>query len=34
MARDNLLAIDQGTASTQVVPYDAKLRPVGQGHPR
>src|SRR5947209_170281 len=31
MARDHLLAIDQGTTSTRVVVYDARLRPVGQG---
>ena len=31
MARDHLLAIDQGTTSTRVVIYDARLRPVGQG---
>ncbi len=31
MARDHLLAIDQGTTSTRVVAYDARLRPVGQG---
>jgi glycerol kinase len=30
MARDHLLAIDQGTTSTRVVVYDARLRPVGQ----
>ncbi len=29
--RDHLLAIDQGTTSTRVVVYDARLRPVGQG---
>jgi glycerol kinase len=31
MARDHLLAIDQGTTSTRAVVYDARLRPVGQG---
>jgi glycerol kinase len=31
MARDHLLAIDQGTTSTRAVVYDRKLRPVGQG---
>jgi glycerol kinase len=31
MARDHLLVIDQGTTSTRVVVYDARLRPVGQG---
>ena len=31
MARDHLLSIDQGTTSTRVVVYDARLRPVGQG---
>jgi glycerol kinase len=31
MARDHLLVIDQGTTSTRVVIYDARLRPVGQG---
>jgi glycerol kinase len=31
MARDHLLAIDQGTTSTRVVVFDARLRPVGQG---
>jgi glycerol kinase len=31
MARDHLLAIDQGTTSTRSVVYDAQLRPVGQG---
>jgi glycerol kinase len=31
MARDHLLAIDQGTTSTRVVAFDARLRPVGQG---
>ena len=30
-ARDHILAIDQGTTSTRVVIYDARLRPVGQG---
>jgi glycerol kinase len=30
MARDHLLAIDQGTTSTRAVVYDARLRPVGQ----
>jgi glycerol kinase len=30
MPRDHLLAIDQGTTSTRVVVYDARLRPVGQ----
>ncbi len=30
MARDHLLAIDQGTTSTRVVAYDSRLRPVGQ----
>lgn len=30
MARDHLLAIDQGTTSTRVVVYDSALRPVGQ----
>ena len=30
MARDHLLVIDQGTTSTRVVVYDAKLQPVGQ----
>ncbi len=30
MARDHLLAIDQGTTSSRVVAYDARLRPVGQ----
>src|SRR5581483_11283343 len=30
MARDHLLAIDQGTTSSRVVVYDARLRPVGQ----
>ena len=31
MARDHLLAIDQGTTSTRAVVYDSRLRPVGQG---
>ncbi|MBX6312356.1 MAG: glycerol kinase GlpK [Isosphaeraceae bacterium] len=31
MARDHLLAIDQGTTSTRTVVYDSRLRPVGQG---
>ena len=31
MARDHLLAIDQGTTSTRAVVYDRTLRPVGQG---
>jgi glycerol kinase len=31
MARDCLLAIDQGTTSTRTVVYDRNLRPVGQG---
>jgi glycerol kinase len=31
MARDHLLVIDQGTTSTRVVIYDARLRPSGQG---
>src|SRR5689334_10464544 len=31
MARDHLLAIDQGTTSTRAVVYDHRLRPVGQG---
>jgi len=31
MARDYLLAIDQGTTSTRVVVYDARLKAVGQG---
>ena len=31
MPRDHLLAIDQGTTSTRVVVYDARLQPVGQG---
>src|SRR5689334_8370333 len=30
MARDHLLAIDQGTTSTRAVVYDNRLRPVGQ----
>jgi glycerol kinase len=30
MARDHLLAIDQGTTSTRAVVYDQRLRPVGQ----
>src|SRR3954454_21788855 len=30
MARDHLLAIDQGTTSSRVVVYDRRLRPVGQ----
>src|SRR3954467_14018448 len=30
MARDHLLAIDQGTTSTRAVVYDHRLRPVGQ----
>ena len=30
MARDHLLAIDQGTTSTRAVLYDDRLRPVGQ----
>ena len=30
MARDSLLAIDQGTTSTRAVVYDARLRTVGQ----
>jgi len=30
MARDHLLAIDQGTTSTRAVVYDARLTPVGQ----
>jgi glycerol kinase len=30
MARDHLLAIDQGTTSSRVVVYDARLRPVSQ----
>jgi glycerol kinase len=31
MARDHLLAIDQGTTSTRAVVFDANLQPVGQG---
>ena len=31
MARDHLLAIDQGTTSTRAVVYDRRLRPVGLG---
>ncbi len=31
MARDYLLAIDQGTTSSRAVVYDRALRPVGQG---
>lgn len=31
MARDHLLAIDQGTTSTRAVVYDRRLRPLGQG---
>ena len=31
MARDHLLAIDQGTTSTRAVVYDRGLRPVGLG---
>ncbi len=31
MARDHLLAIDQGTTSTRSLVYDRRLRPVGQG---
>ena len=31
MARDHLLAIDQGTTSSRAVVYDRQLRPVGQG---
>src|SRR4051794_25768855 len=31
MARDHILAIDQGTTSTRSVVYDARLRPLGQG---
>ena len=31
MARDHLLAIDQGTTSTRAVVYDRQLRPLGQG---
>ena len=30
MARDHLLVIDQGTTSTRVILYDAKLKDVGQ----
>jgi glycerol kinase len=30
MARDHLLAIDQGTTSTRAVVYDRRLQPVGQ----
>ena len=30
MARDHLLALDQGTTSTRAVVYDRRLRPVGQ----
>jgi glycerol kinase len=30
MARDHLLAIDQGTTSSRAVVYDARLHPVGQ----
>lgn len=30
MARDHLLAIDQGTTSTRAVIFDARLQPVGQ----
>ena len=30
MARDHLLAIDQGTTSTRAVVYDDRLQPVGQ----
>src|SRR5690348_6927223 len=30
MARDHLLAIDQGTTSSRAVVYDARLRPVAQ----
>jgi glycerol kinase len=30
MARDHILAIDQGTTSTRAVVYDSQLRPVGQ----
>jgi len=30
MARDHLLAIDQGTTSTRAVVYDSRLHPVGQ----
>jgi glycerol kinase len=31
MARDHVLAIDQGTTSTRAVVYDRQLRPLGQG---
>jgi glycerol kinase len=31
MARDHILAIDQGTTSTRAVVYDRRLQPVGQG---
>src|SRR3954467_2607321 len=31
MARDHLLAIDQGTTSTRAVVYDSRLQPLGQG---
>jgi glycerol kinase len=31
MARDHLLVIDQGTTSTRVVAYDARLKTLGQG---
>jgi len=31
MARDHILAIDQGTTSTRAVVHDRQLRPVGQG---
>lgn len=31
MARDHVLAIDQGTTSTRAVVYDSRLRTVGQG---
>ncbi len=31
MARDHILAIDQGTTSTRAVVYDAGLQPIGQG---
>jgi len=30
MARDHLLAIDQGTTSTRAIVFDGRLRPVGQ----
>ena len=30
MARDHLLAIDQGTTSTRAVVYDNRLQPIGQ----